>query len=238
MVPAPGRALPATLDLMAVPTRTEALSLLLSTSPSPRLLRHMTVVAEVASFLAYRAAQAGATVDRRLAETAALLHDVDKALPRDHPLRGLGHGRAGAAWVSEAGHPELARALAAHPVMRLSESSAADWIDRGALEERIVAYADKRATQRVVSLDQRFGRWQRKHPRYIDRLARARVMADRLEASVCAAARIRADEVERLRWVDDAVARAQSNGQLPERHVTDAEPAPGIASPADPTAAA
>ena len=55
----------------------------------------MTVVAEVASFLAYRAAQAGLAVDRRLVETAALLHDIDKALPADHPLRALGHGRAG-----------------------------------------------------------------------------------------------------------------------------------------------
>ena len=77
---------------MAVPTRTEALSLLLSTSPSPRLLQHVTVVAEVAAFLACRANGAGITVDRRLAETAALLHDVDKALPREHPLRSLGHG--------------------------------------------------------------------------------------------------------------------------------------------------
>ena len=77
---------------MAVPTRTEALSLLMSTSPSPRLLQHVTVVAEVASFLAFRANRAGLVVDRRLVETAALLHDIDKALPRDHPLRSLGHG--------------------------------------------------------------------------------------------------------------------------------------------------
>ena len=47
--PLPVAATPATLDPMAVPTRTEALALLLSTSPSPRLLQHVTVVAEVAS---------------------------------------------------------------------------------------------------------------------------------------------------------------------------------------------
>ena len=193
---------------MAVPTRTEALSLLMSVSPSARLLQHVTVVAEVASFLAYRAAQAGLVVDRRLVETAALLHDVDKALPVDHPLRSLGHGRAGAAWLREAGHAELSRPVAAHPVMQLDEPGAAAWISDAALEDRIVCYADKRATQRVVSLEQRFGRWQRKHPEYADRLSETLLMARRLEAGLCATVGVRPEAVERLRWVDDAMSRA------------------------------
>jgi putative nucleotidyltransferase with HDIG domain len=193
---------------MAVPTRTEALSLLMSVSPSARLLQHVTVVAEVASFLAYRASQAGLVVDRRLVETAALLHDVDKALPVDHPLRSLGHGRAGAAWLREAGHAELSRPVAAHPVMQLDEPGAAAWISDAALEDRIVCYADKRATQRVVSLDQRFGRWQRKHPEYAERLSETLLMARRLEAELCGTIGVRPEAVERLHWVDDAIARA------------------------------
>jgi putative nucleotidyltransferase with HDIG domain len=199
---------------MAVPTRTEALSLLLSTSPSPRLLQHVTVVAEVASFLACRAAGAGITVDRRLAETAALLHDIDKALPREHPLRDLGHGAAGAAWISQAGHPELARAIRAHPVSRLADSDAGSWVVDGPIEERIVTYADKRAEQRVVSLDQRFERWRRRHPEYADGLDRAFAMARRLESELCDAIGIAPTAVERLRWVDAAIARAEANGSL------------------------
>jgi putative nucleotidyltransferase with HDIG domain len=199
---------------MAVPTRTEALSLLLSTSPSPRLLQHVTVVAEVAAFLACRANRAGIIVDRRLAETAALLHDVDKALPREHPLRSLGHGAAGAAWVRQAGHPELARAIEAHPVSRLAEAAAARWLVDAPIEERIVTYADKRATQRVVSLDQRFERWRRRHPEYTDGLARAQAMTQRLEAELCESIGIAPTAVERLRWVDAAIARAQANGSL------------------------
>jgi hypothetical protein len=199
----------------------------------------MAVVAEVASFLAYRSIQAGVPVDRRMTETAALLHDVDKALPLDHPLRELGHGKAGAAWVSEAGHPELARLLAAHPVMRLSAASAEDWIKEAPIEERIVAYADKRATQRVVSLEQRFERWHRKHPRYAERLDQAFEMARRLEAAICGAAGILPTEVERLRWVDDAMARAQANGTLPERPADDhADTLTGLGLPADPPATA
>ena len=101
---------------MAVPTRTEALSLLLSTSPSPRLLQHVTVVAEVAAFLAYRAAQAGLVVDRRLVETAALLHDVDKALPRrPSAARPRPRTRPAPPGCARPVTPELARAVAGAP---------------------------------------------------------------------------------------------------------------------------
>ena len=235
----PMEATPATLGPMAVPTRSEALALLMSTSPSPRLLQHMTVVAEVASFLAYRATQSGVAVDRRMVETAALLHDIDKALPREHPLRALGHGAAGAAWLSEAGHPELARTLIAHPVMRLDGPDVEAWLRDAPIEERIVAYADKRATQRVVSLDQRFERWQRKHPEYAERLEHALHMARRLETQLCDIIGVGPNEIERLRWVDDAMARAQANGTLPTPPTTDIDDAvPGLVAPADPTAAA
>jgi putative nucleotidyltransferase with HDIG domain len=222
---------------MAVPTRTEALCLLVSISPSPRLLQHVTVVAEVASFLAYRAARAGLVVDRRLVETAALLHDVDKALPPDHPLKELGHGEAGAAWLTEAGHPELARALIAHPVTRLADPDAEAWVDGAPLEERIVTYADKRATQRVVSLEQRFDRWRGRHPEYRAQLERAHATAQRLEVTLCAAIGIEPTDVERLRWVDDAMSRSFSNGRPGTMPEVSVDGVPVSSTPADPSAA-
>jgi putative nucleotidyltransferase with HDIG domain len=199
---------------MAVPTRAEALSLLMSSTPSPRLLRHLTVVAEVTSFLAFRAQQAGLAVDRRLVETAGLLHDIDKALPADHPLRSLGHGEAGAAWLREAGHAELSRAVAAHPVMRLESPDALRWVADGPLEERIVAYADKRATQRVVSLEQRFARWREKHVDHVAALERAQRIAEQLEDTLCTTIGIHPEDVQRLSWVEDALAHAEANGAL------------------------
>jgi putative nucleotidyltransferase with HDIG domain len=204
----------ATLGSMAVPTRTEALRLLLSASPSPRLLRHVTVTAEVAAFLARRARKAGLTVDRRAIETAALLHDIDKALPRDHALVALGHGHAGAAYVSEADHPELARAIAVHPVVRLTDGNADEWVRTGPLLERLVTYADKRSTQRVVSLEKRFMRWHRKHPQHRERLEAAHAAARQLEHGICSELNIEPTDVERLRWVGDALERARKRGRL------------------------
>jgi putative nucleotidyltransferase with HDIG domain len=199
---------------MAVPTRTEALRLLLSVSPSARLQRHVTVAAEVASFLARRARKAGLDVDRRAVETAALLHDIDKALPREHRLRSLGHGHAGAALVSEAGHAELARAIAVHPVVRLTDAGAEQWLQSAPLDQRLVTYADKRATQRVVSLDKRFARWYRKHPQHRERLEDAHEAARRLEQRICEDLDMKPSDVERLRWVGDALKRAREKGRL------------------------
>jgi len=172
------------------------------------------VVAEVAAFLAVRAGRAGQVVDRRLVEAAALLHDIDKALPADHPLKSLGHGRAGAQWLSDAGHPELAKAVAGHPVMSLEGEDATTWVIDGPLEERIVSYADKRATQRVVSMEHRFERWRKRHPEHREELERAYTQARRLESTVCELVDIRPRDVVRLRWVEPALDRAEANGRL------------------------
>jgi hypothetical protein len=195
------------------------------------------VVAEVASFLAYRASRAGLVVDRRLAETAALLHDIDKALPPDHPLRKLGHGAAGAAWLTDAGHPELARTLMAHPVTRFAEPDAQTWVMEAPLEERIVTYADKRATQRVVSLEQRFDRWRRRHPEYRAKLERAFGVARQLEDTLCSSIGIAPTDVGRLRWVDDAMERAFAGGTPQGLPQVSIDGLPLFDTPADPSAA-
>jgi hypothetical protein len=124
-------------------------------------------------------------------------------------------------------------------VTRLTDADAAVWVSQGPLEERIVTYADKRATQRVVSLEQRFDRWRRKHPEYRDKLDRAFAMACRLEAGLCATIGIEATDVERLRWVEDAVARATAKGSLPQpESASDGHPGTAVPVPSDPTAAA
>ena len=205
---------------MTVPGRVEAASLLLSLDPPPWFVRHSRAVAEVAGWLAARIEARGIPVDRALVEAAALLHDTDKALPADDPAHGLRHGDGSAAWLTRAGHPELARAVANHPVTRLADAEAyRRWAAFATREERIVAYADKRASQRLESLDARFARWRRRHPaRVVDgrmtgwdaatyRAIRSR--AARLEADVCRAAGVTPDEVRRLDWTTRAMAAAR-----------------------------
>jgi putative nucleotidyltransferase with HDIG domain len=196
---------------MTVPGRLEAASLLYSLDPPDWLLRHSRAVGEVAGFLAARIAGRGLRVDPRLAESAALLHDVDKALPRDDPRRSLGHGHAGARWLVDRGHEELAGPVSTHPVTRLLDGAWFDaWLASAAPEERIVAYADKRAGQRLVSLDARFASWSTRYPDAWDdsTVARVRAAAERLEADVCGMAGVAPADVRRLPWTAPVIAAA------------------------------
>ncbi len=209
-----------TIEAMTVPGRVDAASLLLSLDPPPWFVRHARAVAEVAGWLAARIDARGTPVDRRLVESAALLHDADKALPKDDPARTLPHGDGSAAWLTRHDHPELARAVAGHPVTRLLDGERyTRWAAFASREERIVAYADKRAGQRLESMDARFASWRRRYPR-LDVEGRAvgwdeadlravRARAARLEADVCRAAGVSPGDVRRLAWTGPALRAAR-----------------------------
>lgn len=201
---------------MTVPSRAAAAGLLMSLDPPPWSLAHARAVAEIAGWLAMRIAARGIEVDRSAVEAAALLHDVDKVLPAGDPARDLPHGEGSAAWLRRQGHPELGRLVAAHPVTRLVDGEAfRRWAAFATREERIVAYADKRAGQRLESMDQRFASWRRRYPGTWDeatwRAVRAR--AARLEADVCRAAGTNSGEVRRLAWTGPAL-RAAAVGHV------------------------
>jgi len=204
---------------MTVPGRIEAASLLRSLDPPAWLVRHSRAVAEVAGFLAARTARRGIALDRGLVEAAALLHDADKALPPDDPRRALPHGKGSARWLTDRGHPELAAAVAVHPVTRLVDGAWFEsWLTGAPAEERIVAYADKRAGQRLETVDARFGSWRRRYPTghvegrapgwSDEALEAVRERAGALERAVCEAAGIDPGAVRRLRWTRAALRAA------------------------------
>lgn len=194
-----------------VPDRAAAAALFLTLSPSASLRRHAAAVADIGSFLARAAARAGRPVDRRLVESTALLHDLDKALPKDHPLRLLGHGHAGAQWLRDHGLAELAPAVDTHPVDRLAAQPWDAWVAATTIEQRFVAYSDKRAEQTIVSLDRRFRRWERRHPDMAEQLAAARTAAALLEQEVCERAGVSPTSVQRLRWATRALQEAAAS---------------------------
>jgi len=206
---------------MSVPSRRDSAALLLSLDPPEWHLRHSRAVAEVAGWLALRAASAGVSLDRRLAEAASLLHDVDK-LPSVKPLlTGLRHAEGSASWLAGRGFPELGPAIVGHPVTRLADG---EWFDGGLAnatpEALIVSYADKRAGQRLESMAERFASWERRYPPgerggkarggwSIDTVAAVRRRADTIEERVCAMANASPRDVGRLRWTLSAIAAAR-----------------------------
>jgi hypothetical protein len=195
---------------MTIPSRSEAARLLRSLEPPEWFLRHACAVADVASWLALRAAVNGRAVDRPLADAAALLHDVDK-LPAAGTPAGLRHGDGSAAWLEARGWPELAAVVRDHPVTRLAEPDYEAWVHAAPLEARIVAYADKRAGQRLEPMTRRFAAWHLRYPTggwddAVAALAEAR--ARELERVVCAAAAVDPADVRRLRWSRRALREA------------------------------
>ncbi len=191
---------------VTVPSRDEAARILIELEPPDWLLAHSVVVAEVAAFLAERLRDRlrdhGHELPADLPETAALLHDVDKTAPLRDLRKLLGHGWAGAAWLTGRGYDELAPAVAGHPATRLADEAAfTRWLADATWPEKIVAYADKRAEQEIVSMDERFATWQARHPERADQIARGRALANTLEQQVCAAANVTPTDVVRLTWV-------------------------------------
>jgi HD superfamily phosphodiesterase len=193
---------------MTIPDRRDAARLLRSLEPPDWFLRHACAVADVAAWLAERARAHGTEVDRGLVERAALLHDVDK-LPAAR-MTGRRHGDGSAAWLDALGHAELAPVVRYHPVTHLAEDGYPAWRAAASREARIVAYADKRAGQRLESMDARFDSWRRRYPDGWDARtdARVRARALELEADVCAMAGVRPEDVRRLRWSRHALAEA------------------------------
>jgi len=193
---------------VSVPSRVEAAALVRGLHPNTKLLRHSTAVAEVAAFLATAMVHRGVLVDAAAVEAAALLHDLDKMLPDDDPLKLLGHGAAGAEWLRQRGYAELAPAVACHPVMELGTATTYEaWAEQAGLVGRVVTYADKRARQDIVTLTDRFARW---HARYPDspRLDEAGARALLLEAEICGLAGMKPEDVQRQRWVTGAMRAA------------------------------
>jgi HD superfamily phosphodiesterase len=197
--------------------------LLLSLDPPRWHLRHSRAVAETAGWLAWRAASAGRSLDRRLVEAAALLHDVDKINRVKTETAGLAHAEGSAAWLAGRGYPELGPAIVGHPVTRLADGAWFDgWIESASPEALIVAYADKRAGQSLESMAARFESWERRYPpaerasraRGIwtaETLAEVRARAEKLERRACLLAGIELTEVRRLAWTGRAIAAARSS---------------------------
>lgn len=213
---------------MTIPSRPEAARLLHSLAPPAWYLRHACAVADVASWLALRAAANGRAVDRSLVDAAALLHDVDK-LPAAGAPAGLRHGEGSAAWLEAGGWAELAAVVRDHPVTRLADPAYEAWSRTASLEARIVAYADKRAGQRLEPMDERFASWRRRYPSGPGEQITRGSAAPSATAAASAAAGTATRPPTGSGWDDEAAALVETRARELERDVC----AAAAVSPAD-----
>ena len=135
------------------------------------------------------------------------------------------HADGSAAWLAARGFAELGPVIAGHPVTRLADAAWFEaWLASAGAEALIVAYADKRAGQRLESMAERFASWERRYPPD-ERAGRARGgwtvetieavwrRSETLELRVCELADVAPDEVARLAWTGRAMRATTEPGR-------------------------
>ncbi len=128
----------------SVPSREEALRILREAGCPPEVIRHCQAVASLALRIARACSRRGLKVDLALVEAGALLHDIGRS--RTHSIA---HVFIGAELARQLGLDErLIRIILTHSCgVEPEQAVAAGWPPGDyrpeALEEKIVAYADK-----------------------------------------------------------------------------------------------
>lgn len=146
---------------------------------------------------------------------------MDK-LPLVRPtVADLAHAEGSAEWLARRGYPELGEAIVGHPVTRLADGSWFDrWFAGASPEALVVAYADKRAGQKLESMAERFASWEGRYaPEGRARRARGvwsaqtlaavRRRAEKLEARACEIAGVAPADLRRLAWTGRALQLAR-----------------------------
>jgi len=128
-----------------LPSKMEAIKLLMESGCSPGVILHSLMVAQVASDIADACRRRGLNVDLQLVEVGALLHDIGRSKTST-----VDHGLVGAEMLRSLGLPEPVALIAERHVgcgLPKSEAEKLGWPNKSylpeTLEEKIVAYADK-----------------------------------------------------------------------------------------------
>ena len=115
---------------------------------------HVTLVARVALYLAAKLQDIA--IDVKLLEAAALLHDIDKAVPA---LPGERHPDAAVRVLRAEGYGVVADVVATHPLHTILDGA----ISPKTWEQKLLYLADKMVKYDIVGVDRRFALWNNEH---------------------------------------------------------------------------
>lgn len=115
--------------------------------------RHSTLVAAVAGYLATEYTKAtNKSINIPLVKKAALLHDIDKNIPR---LPGEMHPDTSVRILHEEGLHEIAEVVRTHPLHAILDAAIAPQT----LEQKILYLSDKMVKWDIITVDERFRLW-------------------------------------------------------------------------------
>ena len=160
---------------MKLLTREECLELLKSQNLPEGVILHSKLVAKVALHYGSRLKEKGKDINLRLLENACLLHDIAKTKAKKDDE----HNIVGA---------EILRSMKMYEVADMVEKHTAQYLlIPGAVttwEEKLLHYADKRAGNKIVTLEERYKYFRERYPQHLDVLNRSFPIAKRIEKEI------------------------------------------------------
>lgn len=116
--------------------------------------RHVGLVAKVTKYLAtkLKAQNSKLKINEKLLIAAALLHDIDKNIPK---LPGEEHPDTGVRILREEGMGEVAKLVRTHSLQAILNPS----LSPKTWEEKLLYLSDKMVKQEIITVDERFTLW-------------------------------------------------------------------------------
>ena len=141
-----------------IPNRTQCLILFDRYKlPSPKRI-HVEEVAKLAKYFASKIKnqKSKIKINEKLLEAAALLHDIDKMIPK---RAGERHPDTAVRVLKELGCSEVAEVVRRHPLHAILDPELAPRTG----EEKFLYLADKMTKYEVIGVDHRFRLWYKEH---------------------------------------------------------------------------
>ncbi|MBI5018813.1 HD domain-containing protein [Candidatus Gottesmanbacteria bacterium] len=178
-----------------IPTR-QKIDALWNTHNLPPLKRnHCMLVARLAVWFAQRLMAEGSVkeINIPLLEAAALLHDIDKMVPK---LPHEQHPDAGVRILTAAGYPLIADLVKTHPLHAILDQNIAP----RSIEQKLLYLSDKMVKHEIITVDQRFALWRSENlpATARDVLDRSYPLVKALETEVCGVLRVAPEDVAKL----------------------------------------
>ncbi len=164
-----------------IPTREQVMRLWDKYSLPESKKIHVQLVERVALFLASRVIKVtGNSINIPLLSAAALLHDIDKSIPK---AKDEHHPDTGVRVLRSEGLVEVADLIKTHSLSSILDQS----LSPKSWEEKILYLADKMVKYEILDVDRRFNLWRGEElPKdAIEELARAYPKVKSLERDIC-----------------------------------------------------
>ncbi|HBG81558.1 TPA: hypothetical protein DDW69_01820 [candidate division CPR2 bacterium] len=172
-----------------IPTKKQALKILDQYDLPEPVIKHSLLVCEVSDFIGQKMITNGQNVELEKLKAAAILLDLDKAIVGSDYKK---HGHVAAQILSKKGMSEIAPLVKKHWVGNIGTSD----LNPQTIEEKILFYADKITSTKIVSLEERGFSWLKKLPGKKDRILRNLSLVGKLEEEILSLAKITFKDIE------------------------------------------